>query len=328
LLGDPPGDDGKAQGMAQMLKMMNEERMNVCMMSLSLANLAYRNAVEYANQRVQGRLLTDPRGPRQLLINHEDIRRMLLYQKSTIEAIRAMLMKTLYYIDLANDSTDPQTKEHAELMSQINIPLCKAYASDMSWRLTAEAIQVFGGYGYIEEYPVAQTARDCKIHSIWEGTNYIQSLDLIGRKLVMNGGKPFMTWMNEIKSFIDSQQDKSQFTPEIEMIARVFKSYQEILAMLQGCFKDGRISMMPLFATRILHATAMLYCGYLLMSQAVIAQSRLNELGTEYHNAAFYQGKIASARFYIMNVLPEIFAIKIAFASNDTSALDIPAAAF
>ncbi len=328
LLGAPPGEDGKAQGMMQMFNMMNEERMNVGIMSLSLANLAYRNSVQYANQRVQGRLLTDPRGPRQLLINHEDIRRILMYQKSTIEAIRAMLMKTLFYEDLANDSPDQETKEYAKLMSQINIPLCKAYPSDICWQLIAEAIQVLGGYGYIEEYPLAQAARDCKIHSIWEGTSYIQSLDLVGRKFTMSGGNPFMMWLDEIGQFIALNKNIVELGREIDFLSQAFKTYQEILGLLQGYFKDGHISMMPLFATRILHATAMLYCAYLLLDQSIIAQTRLSEIGTDHHDTAFYQGKIASAKFYVMNVLPEIWAIKIAFESHDTSALDIPAAAF
>lgn len=328
LLGQPPAEDGKAQGMAQMFKMMNEERMNVCTMSLSLANIAYHNAVEYARQRVQGRLLTDPKGSRQVLIKHEDVRRMLLYQKSCIEAIRAMLTQTLYYIDLANDSTDPEEKEFAELMSQINIPLCKAYGSDMSWKLTAEAIQVYGGYGYTEDYPVAQAARDCKIHSIWEGTNYIQSLDLIGRKMMMGGGKPFFKWMKQISQFVEANQTWPGMEKEINMMARALQEYQEILGLLQGYMKEGQISMMPLFATRILHSTAMLYCGYLILSQAKIAQSKLQELGDAHYDAPFYKGKIAGAKFFVMNVVPEIFATKIAFESSDVSALDIPEGAF
>lgn len=195
LLGPPPGEDGRGQGMMMMFNMMNEERMNVSVACLGHASNAYHNAVQYAKERIQGRPLTNPKGPRVQLIKHEDIRRMLMYQKACIEAMRAMVYKTYYYLDVAHESPDEKEREYADLMAQINTPLCKAYTSDMLWKMVAEAIQVYGGYGYTEDYPVAQIARDCKIHTIWEGTNYIQALDLLGRKMMMGKGKPFMNWI-------------------------------------------------------------------------------------------------------------------------------------
>lgn len=328
LIGEPPGEDGKGHGIAQMFKMMNEERMNVCTMSLSLANLAYRNSLEYAKQRVQGRLLTDPKGERQTLIKHEDIRRMLLMQKSCVEAIRALLFQTVYYLDLANDSDDPEEREFAEMMSQINIPLCKAYASDMSWRLIAEAIQIYGGYGYTEDYPVAQAARDSKIHSIWEGTSYIQSMDLTGRKFTMKGGQPFAKWLSQISAFVENNRTRPGFEREMDMLFRGLGGYQEILGLLQQYMKEGNVSMLPLFATRILHATSTIYCGYLLMSQALVAGAKLEEIDEYHYDRPFYQGKLAAARFYIMNMVPKILATKASFETRDFSALEISEEAF
>lgn len=328
LIGDPPGEDGKGQGMMQMFHMMNEERLNVGIMALANASLAYQNSLQYARDRVQGRLLTDPKGPRVNLIAHEDIRRMLLYQKSIIEAIRALILKTYYYIDLSHDSSDEAERKYADMIVQINTPLCKAYASDMVWNLVAEAIQVYGGYGFTEDYPVAQIARDCKIHSIWEGTNFIQSLDLVGRKFMMGQGQPFRQWLNEISSFIKSGKDSAAFAREFKMLSRAFQAYQEILQSLQGYMKEGKIPIMPLFSTRILHATSMLYCGYLILDQGLLATSKLESLGEDHYDASFYKGKIASARFYILNVLPEIFTIKTVLEEGDTSALEISADSF
>ncbi|MGE5449941.1 MAG: acyl-CoA dehydrogenase family protein, partial [Methanomassiliicoccales archaeon] len=207
LLGDAPGEDGKGKGMSQMFNMMNEERLNTGMMALSVTAEAYYNALQYSKERVQGTKLTDPKGPRVRIIEHEDVRRMLLRQKSCVEAIRAMIIKTYWYVDMAHDAENPEEREHYFNMFQVNNPLCKAYASDMAWPLICDAIQTYGGYGFIEEYPVAQLARDVKIYSIWEGTNYIQSLDLVGRKFTMGKGKPFMNWLGEIASFIEANQE-------------------------------------------------------------------------------------------------------------------------
>ncbi len=323
LLGDPPGEDGRGQGMKQMFNMMNEERLGVSSMALANAYEAYENSLQYAKERIQGRLITDPKGPRVKLIQHEDIRRMLLYQKSVIEALRALIVKTYYYIDLSHDSPDPAEREFADMMVQINTPLCKAYASDMVWKMVAEAIQVYGGYGFIEEYPVAQIARDCKIHSIWEGTNYIQSMDLVGRKFLMGQGKPFRKWLKEIKRFIE-ENETEKFAKEFSMLSRAFQAYQQILAALQGYLTSGKIAMMPLYSTRILHATAILYCGSLLLSQALIAAAQLEKLGPDHYDIPFYRGKISSAKFYIMNVVPKISALQMVIEEGDDSALGIP----
>lgn len=328
LIGSVPAEDGTGQGMMQMFHMMNEERLNVCGMALSQASSAYHNSVQYAKERIQGKLLTDPKGPRVAIIKHEDIRRMLSYQKAVIEAIRAMQLKTLYYIDIAADSPDEEEREFANLIAQINTPLCKAYTADMTWKSVAEAIQIYGGYGFIEDYPVAQAARDCKIHSIWEGTNYIQALDLVGRKFMMGKGQPFMKWLAEIGNFIEANKENATFTSEFKILTEAFQAYQGILGKLGSYMSEGRISMMPLFATRILHSTAMIYCSYLILSQGILGDSKLKMLETNHYDLAFYQGKVASARFYIMNILPEIFSTQTAFATGDNSALEIPEEAF
>lgn len=328
LLGNPPGEDGKGAGIAQMFDMMNEERLNVGQMSTGHAGLAYYNSLAYAKERIQGRPITDPRGARVPLIKHEDIQRMLFYQKSIIEAMRAMNIKTYLYIDMAQDSPDENERKYARMMYEINVPICKAFSSDMVWRTVGEAIQIYGGYGYMEEYPLAQIARDCKIHSIWEGTNYIQAMDLVGRKFTMAKGKPFIMWLSEIETFINVNEDFLPFKKEMKMLKRCFGSYQEMLGLLQAYFKENKISMMPLFATRILYASALLYSAYLLLDQAILAYNKLQELGNDHFNSSFYMGKICSSKFFVNNVVPEIFAIKESFASSDMSILNLPEEAY
>lgn len=323
LIGAPPKADGKGQGIAQMFDMMNEARLGTGVLSLAVTAEAYYNALAYAKERTQGNKLTNLKGPKVKIIEHEDVRRMLLLQKSCVEAIRALIMKTYYYIDLAHDSPDPGEREWADYMVQISTPLCKAYASDLAWPLIGEAIQTYGGYGYIEEYPVSQLARDCKVFSLWEGTNYIQSMDLVGRKFTMHKGKALMALLKEIGGFIQIHKDAPGLEKEIKILGEAFYEFQAILGLLQGYMKAGQISMMPLYSTRILHANSMLYCGMLIMEQALLAQRKLAELGADHYDAGFYKGKIASARFYIANVVPQISGIKKIFEIGDTTAIDI-----
>lgn len=323
IFGDPPGEDGKGQGMSQMFKMMNEERLVTGLMALGTSAEAYYNALAYARERVQGTKITDPKGPRVRIVEHEDVRRMLLRQKSCIEAMRALITKTFYYMDLSNDSPDPEERAFADGRFQLSNPLCKAYVSDMAWPLIAEAIQIYGGYGFTEEYPCAQLARDCKIFSIWEGTNYIQSIDLVSRKFTMGKGKLLVNLLQDIHSFIDENKNKAEFKREFSMLAEALADYQAILGLLSEYSAQGKVSMGPLFSTRILHATAMIYCATLIMDQGLLAASKLDELGEDHFDANFYKGKVASARFYVLNVLPDIFSIRKAFAAGDTTAIDI-----
>ncbi len=322
LIGDTPVD-GKGKGMSQMFQMMNEERINTGLFALGVMSQAYYSALAYTKERVQGTKTTNPKGPKVKIIEHEDIRRMLLLQKSVMEATRALLYKTFWYIDMSHDANDAAEREYGDDMFMINNPLCKAYTSDMCRQMTVEAIQCHGGYGFIEEYPAAELNRDCHIYCIWEGTNYIQANDLTGRKMSMKGGAPFQKWLGEIKDFIDNKK-AAGFETEFKIMADVYNEYQEILAIINGFKADGKVQLVPTFATRVLHATAMLYCGMLIMDQALIAARKLAELGDSHYDANFYKGKVASARFYVKNVVPQVYGIKKMLELADTTALEIP----
>jgi len=321
LLGKAPGEDGKGHGLAQMFMMMNESRLTTGMMSLAVAAEAYYNAREYTKIRVQGTRFTDPKGQRVPIIEHEDVKRMLLRQKACTEAMRALLYKTYWYTDMALASKDPDVQKANDEMFQINNPLCKAYISEMVWGLCAEAIQCYGGYGFIEEYPVAQLARDSKIYSIWEGTTFIQSMDLVGRKFTMEKGKPLQKWMNEIAQFIKSHMDDINFAAEVKMLAESYHAFSDILKMLEDKMNEGKISYKPLWANRIMFAMSMVYCGMLILDQGILAQMKLDEVGPDSFDANFYKGKIASARFYVMNEVPNIFGIQRALETADFSAV-------
>ncbi|HPF21031.1 MAG TPA: acyl-CoA dehydrogenase [Syntrophomonas sp.] len=324
LIGNPPGEDGKGEGMAQMFQMMNEERLATGLLGLGVSSAAYQQSLAYAKERTQSAKLLDMKGPAVRIIEHEDVRRMLMLQKAYTEACRAMIMKTYYYIDLSHDSPDPEDKEFANLMFHMTNPLCKAYATDVAWDSIAAAIQVYGGYGFIEEYPVAQYARDVKIFSIWEGTNYIQALDLCARKFTMKKGKVLMTFFGELGKFLAANKEAAGFEEAMQVFADAFTAYQGILGTFNNYMTSGKIQMLGLYATRILHASAMLNCAMLILDQAILASKKLAEIGPDHYDASYYTGKIASAKFYVMNILPDVFTIKKVFEMGDTSAVDIP----
>lgn len=320
MIGDGPVE-GRGKGMAQMFQMMNEERLNTGTFALGCIGSAYYAALDYTKIRKQSPKFTDPKGPSVPIIEHEDVRRMLMFQKSILEACRALLYSTYYYQDLSHDSADPAEREYYDDMTMIQIPLCKAYISDMAWISTEEAIQCLGGYGFVEEYAPAEMARDCKIYSLWEGTNFIQAQDFCGRKSTMKGGEPMKKWIAQIADFVAAKKDPA-FEAQFAMMEDALGAYNEILAAKES-WKATNPQLGQLFATRILHAAAMLVCGKLILDQALLAAEKLAELGEDHFDANYYKGKIATAKFYVMNVVPGIFATAKAIKVADTSAIDI-----
>ncbi|MHB8156261.1 MAG: acyl-CoA dehydrogenase [Desulfocucumaceae bacterium] len=323
LLGNSPDENGRAEGMAQMFVMMNGARQGTGLTALSIMQAAYNYALQYARERIQGTAIDNPRGPRVPIIEHPDVRRMLMFQKSIAEACRAMIAKNSYYIDLSKYSPDPGERKMAQRRVDVNNPLIKAYPSDMVWQATCEAIQVHGGYGFTEEYPVSQCARDSKILSIWEGTNFIQSMDLAGRKWTMDGGKVFAEWLAEILDSLEKHKNIDGFAREVDIMTRAAETYGEIRSFIAGAAASN-IKILPLYSTRILRATAILWGGSLLLEQAGISVERIKELGDKHHEYPFYLGKVKTVQFYIRNIVPEIFNIAEIIKDCDTSAMDIP----
>lgn len=322
LVGDPPRD-GKGEGMAQMFQMMNGARMDTGMAGYTLAAQAYFNAAEYARNRVQGRAYTDPKGSRVPIIKHADIRRILLNLKACTEGMRAMAFKTYYYFDVSRHSPDEAERQRAADRIEVMTPLVKAYNTDMVWPLVGDAIQLYGGYGFSEEYPLAQIARDCKIYSLWEGTNYIQSMDLTGRKWTLKQGRLFMDWLQDMEAIADTMAGRAEFTAESAILKEGFASYKRIKARMDDYKQQGKAEMLPLYATRILHATAQLGCGALLLDQAALAADKIRELGSDHWDLAYYQGKIDAARFYIRNHVPAIMNLESILKYDDDTAITV-----
>jgi alkylation response protein AidB-like acyl-CoA dehydrogenase len=318
LIGTYDAATGTGYGMSQMFQMMNEERMNTGMWSLSVTANAYWNAVAYAKDRIQGRKA----GTRTQIINHEDVKRMLLVNKATTEACRAIIYKACYLNDVARLDPDPEKRKWASNLGECITPLAKAYTSDEAWTLISESIQVYGGYGFIEEYPGAQSARDCKIYSLWEGTNFIQSQDLVGRKWNLGKGAVFASFLKDIEEFITANKSTAGFEKEFANLNKALASYREIQVTMAQYKEAGLAGMLPTFARRILTATAQLYGGYLLLDQALLAKKRVDELGAGHYEAKFYNGKLISTRYYLSNIVPNVWAVLDLVKAGDTSVID------
>jgi len=173
----------------------------------------------------------------------------------------------------------------------------------------------------MEEYAPASLARDCKIYSIWEGTNFIHGQDLTGRKYTMKGGEPFKKWMALIEDFVTTKKI-AELDKEFAMMADAFAAFKTMMDLNGSWIKD-HFELKQLYATRMLHSAAKVLGGKFLLEQAVIAANKLAELGEDHFDANFYKSKIATARFFVMNVVPEVFGVLKSMENPDTSAIDL-----
>ena len=322
LLGEPNS------GMAKMFQMMNEARIACGIQALGLTAGAYDTARQYAKERIQGPLFTNRDADRVPIIQHEDVRRMLMNLKAGTEAMRAMIGKLMYLIDVAQFDPDDAEREQAEQRVELLTPLIKAYSSDFGYLLVRDAIQILAGVGYCSEFPVEQYARDIKIVSIWEGTSYIQSLDLVGRKLGMKGGSVFRDWVQEIITFTGDLREDKDFGSDSKLLFKAAQATGEFAMKYMQYFKEGRLSLIPLSSTRFLECSAEIAMAHLMLEQGLVARDKLAEVEPGSADGIFYRGKIETAKYFCRNILPNVFSRHTVLQQEDTSALDIPEEAF
>ena len=320
-------------GMAQMFKMMNGARIAVGIQGVSLASSAYLNALEYAKERKQGADMTrwkDPTAPRVSIIEHADVRRMLLDMKSRVEALRALILKLAVHQDTADALRGVDDDRAAYHQGQVELltPIVKSWGSDQSFRVCETAIQTFGGAGYIKDYPVEQYCRDAKIFSIYEGTNHIQAMDLVGRKLGQNGGRHTMEFFQDVMGFVAANGAHPELGGAVQQLGSAVESLQTAAMKLQGWFMSGQVSLVPLAANRFLEMAATTVCAWLLLDGARIALAKVAALPEGHPDRDFYTGKKFAALYYARNVLPNVEALAKVLDQGDTSAIEIPDAAF
>jgi alkylation response protein AidB-like acyl-CoA dehydrogenase len=321
-------------GMSQMFKMMNGARIAVGIQGVALASAAYFNALEYAKDRKQGSHFTkfkDPTAPRVPIIEHPDVRRMLLEMKAHVEGMRALIVKLAMHTDKARQLAGKDDDQAAYHRGQVEVltPLVKAYASDQAFRLTAQAIQVYGGAGFVKDYPVEQYCRDSKIFSIYEGTNHIQAMDLVGRKLGQAGGAHFQQFMGDVGGFIEAHREHKTFSSEVKQLAAAQEGLMSSAMAVLGWSQDSaKVALIPLSANRFLQMMSEVAVGWLLLDAAVMAEKSAEKLSASDPDRAFYDGKKWSALWYARNVLPNVEQEARLMAQEDASPMQIPDAAF
>jgi len=248
--------------------------------------------------------------------------------KAGTEAMRAMIGKLFFLIDMAMYDPDEETRKKAGGQVELFTPLVKAYCTDFGYLLTREAIHVLGGVGYCSEFPVEQYARDILIASIWEGTNYIQSLDLVGRKLGLDGGKVFQRWIQEVMTFTGEHKDDGDFSPDFKVLYKASQATGDFAMRYMKYFSEQRFQLIPLTSKRFLECFAETLMAQLMLEQGLIAREKLKDINADSTDGIFYGGKIETTKFFCRNILPNVFSRHMALQQEDTSALDIPEQAF
>lgn len=302
-----------------MFHMMNEARLDVGFMGFCNGTAAFMQAVNFARERIQGRDLDDGKNaeaPSVPIIRHPDVRRMLLWMKSHVEGMRSFIYYVARCFDLAECASDESQRVRNDDLIALLTPLIKAYCAKRGFEVCIEAMQVHGGCGYTMDYPVEQLARDCKIASIFEGTDGIQAMDLLGRKLGMKNGAVFMDFLEEIKATVKQAETIDAINP----LATAFKPAVEQLG--ETAMAIGKQVMSPGFKTAFacahpfMMAMGDVIMGWMLLWRAVIAAPKLEKIIGDAEDkdkfdliekdkqAAFYDGQINSARYFIRSVLP------------------------
>ena len=323
------GEENK--GMRAMFQMMNEARLLVGLQGLACASAAYLYAVNYARERVQGKHLLkadEDDAPMVSIIEHPDIRRMLLTMKAYVEGMRSLL----YYIGNCEDNLKLSDKEADKARYQglidLLIPVAKGYVTDKAFEVCSLGVQVYGGYGYIKEYPMEQLLRDCRITQIYEGTNGIQAMDLLGRKLGMNKGRPIMDLLGEIQQTIAGAKSIASLADMANKTEAAVNKLGEVALHIgqTGMSPDTRMNAFA-HAYNFMEVSGDVIFAWLLLWRASIAAQNL-ENGAKKKDAAFYEGQLKSAEFFIDSILPVTLGKMDVILTASSAAVDISEEAF
>jgi len=329
-------------GIAQMFRMIEHARMLVGTKAIATLSTGYLNALEYAKTRVQGADLTqatDRTAPRVTITHHPDVRRSLMTQKSFTEGLRALLLYAATIQDRnaiarANGTTD----EAAERLNDLLLPIVKGYGSERSWVLLGtESLQTFGGSGFLTDYPIEQYVRDAKIDTLYEGTTAIQGQDLFFRKIVKDQGSALSDLSVQIIQWIAAESGNGQLKEERALLQQGLDDVAAIVATMindlgttvpGGPHSNPRnVYKVGLNTTRLLMALGDLICAWLLLRGAEVALERLNaQLSPD--EKAFYEGKVASGRWFARTVLPKLAAERAIAEATDLAVMDMDEAAF
>jgi alkylation response protein AidB-like acyl-CoA dehydrogenase len=327
----------KHDGIRQMFRIIEFARMMVGTKAIATLSTGYLNALEYAKERVQGPDLAeflDKAAPRVTITHHPDVRRSLLTQKAYVEGMRALVLFTASVQDeIQLLKARGEAADAAERLNDLLLPIVKGYGSEKSYEQLAQSLQTFGGSGYLQEYPIEQYIRDAKIDTLYEGTTAIQGQDFFFRKIVKDQGQALTSLSEQIQKSIASGLGGDDLAAEREHLAGAAGDLEAIvgamLSQLASVEQDTRnMYLVGQNTTRLLMASGDVVIGWLLLRQAAVAQAKLAEGGVSEKDTAFYQGKVAAARFFAATILPTVHAQRLIAEGIDNSIMDLPEAAF
>ncbi|BAH39587.1 MAG TPA: acyl-CoA dehydrogenase [Gemmatimonas aurantiaca] len=315
------------KGMRAMFVMMNSARLAVGLQGLGLSEVAYQNALAYAKERLQGRSLTGPKnagGVADPILVHPDVRKGLLRIKALNEGMRSLAYAVGIRIDLEHRHPDAAVRQDAEDMVQLMTPVIKAFLTDKGFDNTNIALQTLGGHGYIKEYGIEQYVRDARIAQIYEGTNAVQALDLVGRKLPMEGGRLVRRFFELVKADVDAAASVDGLEDAAKALGGSLYQLQKATMLLaeRGFANPDEAGAA---ATEYLHLMGYVAVGWQWLRMATVAGAKL-AAGTG--DRRFLEAKLKTARFYFARVLPETGTLLAAIQSGAAPIMAFDAAEF
>lgn len=311
------------QGIAQMFRVIENARMMIGIKAAATLSTGYLGALEYARERIQGpdlKAVVDKASPRVAIIRHPDVRRMLMLQKAHAEGLRALVMYTAWAQDQAMIHRDqPEWSRLCDLL----LPMVKGYSSEKAYELLASSLQVLGGAGFTEDFPVEQYIRDAKIDTLYEGTTGIQALDLFFRKIVRDKGDTLSRLAAQVLEFVKAGGPDDPLAAERELLGAALEDVQAQLGHMVGTLMEAQQQPVEMYAVglhtnSLLESTSEVLLGWRLLVHAGIALRKMMDCDDA--DRAFYEGKVASARFFARNVLPKT-ALRRRLAESEDGAI-------
>ncbi len=319
------GEENK--GMREMFLMMNEARLLVGFQGFACATASYLSALDYARERIQGRPLTagkDASAGGVPIIRHPDVRRMLMTMKVFVEGMRSLIYYVGYCQDRVGLAETDEEKEKYEGLIDILTPIVKGYGTDRAFEVTSYGVQIYGGYGYTKEYPVEQYLRDCRITMIYEGTNGIQAMDLMGRKMSMKKGKLVMDLFGEIQQTIGEAKKIDSLKDETAKVEAALNKLGEAGQHLGKTVMDN-VEQAFIYANPLMDVTGDVCVAWMLLWRALVASRKLEG---KTKDTAFYEGQVKSLTYFVNMHLPATMGKLDAILTTDTAAIDIAEASF
>ena len=326
------------KGMPEMFQMMNEARAFVGLQGFAVASASYMYALDYARNRVQGKHLLagkDPEAKNVAIIQHPDVKRQLLNMKVYTEGMRSLLYYYNKCSDIVHTTEDEKLKADTSALIEVLTPIVKGYITDKSLEVCSHGVQVYGGYGYVSEFPVEQLMRDSRIFMIYEGTNGIQAMDLIGRKLSMNKGASFKYFIDKIKKTIEQASGIEGVKELAEKLNHAVSRLEALALEIGQRARSEKAFNAYSFAHPFLEVTGDVTFAWMHLWRASVAAPKLakkagsldkeavSAKAAKNKDVAFYAGQIASAKFFINTLLPSTYGKMDAISEGDSCVEDI-----